>query len=181
MNNISQNKIIELISNTKKIQVPENYWENLVKSRVKPTSTGSYYGDLTARQLEDILPFCHWEEYTHPAISPMCKAYRTDLSGYMGVVELSTLPSKFEGVLTDPKGTGKMEFHFSLEGDVHPYVSFSVMVVGIHEGMEVIFTLHPGDPVSPSIVDTDTELVGKTVTVAEAITLGLTNGKCISF
>ncbi len=58
-----------------------------------------------------------------------------------------------------------------------PHVDFTVIIIGEHEGNEVVFTFHPGDPVSPSEVPAEPGMHGKTITAWEALKMGLSTGK----
>lgn len=164
------------INNTKSIQQPSGYWENMVKSRAMDTATGSYYA-LDPEAVERLLFNAFWEEYSHEAIGEGCIGLQSYLIGFENIVPVESLDPSTVGVLMDPKGTGTMEFQ--VQGTTGQFTDLTVMILGQHEGMEVIFTFHPGAPVRPSTVPTDPDKVGKPITVKEALEMGLTNAKIV--
>lgn len=172
----NRSRIRAAIINTRNIQQPEGYWKNLVASRTQGTGLGSYY-DLPFEEIEDLISNTMWRPSASTFVSEGCIAFEADLLGFMNVIELSELDDDAEGTLEDPKGTGNMELHVSGSGGV--MTSVTTCILGIHEGMEVVFTFHPGEPIRPSVVVTDPNKIGKTITVAEARILGLSHAKVV--
>lgn len=135
---------------------------------------GSFYEGVTPEALERILPALHWEPYEHPAIASGCAAFRAELPGFVGVVPLRSLEPSQVVTLLDPKSSGFVEAVASFSGDL-PSSPFTVLIVGPHEGREIVFTFHPGEPIRPSSVRSDQE--GQRVTVDQALRLGLEYAK----
>lgn len=160
--------------------VPEGYCRNTFAQRL-PGGAGSTFTGV--KSVEDILAALNraedWEEYSHPAIMPGCTAFITrSLGGVLGVVDLAALPVDTVVTLDDRKGTGKVSCVVSAAAvPQRPVAGFTIVILGEEQGREVLFTLHPGEPVRPSSVQTEPGMHGTTVTVAEAINMGLTTAK----
>lgn len=169
-------RVIRAIDRTKLIQNPKDYWVNMLASRSEETALGSYYC-ATPITIRHLLEMADWEEYSHPNVAPGCVAFIAPIQGFENVIQLDELNPESEGILQDPKGTGMMEFHVT--GERGRYTDRTVIILGQHEEMEVVYTFHPGLPVRPSTVPTDPDKVGKTITVAEALEMGLTNAKIV--
>ena len=59
-----------------------------------------------------------------------------------------------------------------------PKANFSTLIVGKnHQGREIVYTVHPGAPVLLPHIGATPDLIGKTVTVAEAQKMGFTMAK----
>lgn len=171
MNTIVQSAI------TTSRQVMEGYWLSTLTQRL-PGGAGSIVdGFASAEALEKALFAAEWEDYSHPALMAGTKGFKTALSGTLGIVNLSTLPKEAEVTLDDRKSTGFVSC--TVAGAQGETVDFLVLIVGEHEGKEVVFTFHPGEPVAPSRVKADEGLHGKKLTVKEAKALGLTTAKIV--
>ena len=170
------NKIAQAAITTSR-KTMEGYWLSTLTQRL-PGGAGSIVnGFTTAEALEKALFDAEWEEYSHPALIPGCKGFKTALSGTLGVVTLTTLPEDQEVTLDDRKNTGFVSC--TVAGAKGETVGFVVLIVGEHEGKEVVFTFHPGEPVSPSRIKAEEGLHGKKITVKEAVALGLTTAKIV--
>jgi len=100
-----------------------------------------------------------------------------DLKGRLGIIELASLPTNTVVTLDDRKNTGKVSA--TVKGVLGPEVDFTVIILGIENGMEVVFTFHPGAPVSPSQVQCELGMHDKQVSIAEALGMGLTMAKIV--
>ena len=126
----------------------------------------------------DQLTGADWQPYEHPAVQAPATAFRAPIKGRLGIVALARLDSDLEVVLDDRKGTGKLEV--VIKGQLGPEVEFTTLLVGpSREDSEklVIWTFFPGDPIGPSQLEIGQYNHGDTITVAEAIELGLEYGK----
>lgn len=175
-NRVVTDRVREAIANTKKIQSPEGYWDRMLESRAEETAAGSYF-DLSAKEVEGLIEGAVWEEYSHPSIQGGCTGFCSLLIGYENIVPIESLEPSTEGVLMDPKGTGTMEFQ--IQGETGRFTDITVLILGQHEGMEVVYTFHPGAPVRPSTVPTEPDKLGKPITAKEALDIGLTNAKIV--
>lgn len=159
-------------------EVDSFYWQQTLLQRL-PSGTGSVVsGCETPEALEQQLLSAKWESYSHSAVMEGCEAFMTrDVVGQLGVVELAKLSADTPVVLDDRKGTGKVSATVSgVRGDE---MDFTVLIVGEMEDHEIVFTFHPGEPVSPSKVQAVPGLHGKVVTVADAMEMGLTTAKIV--
>ena len=171
MNTIVQSAI------TTSRQGMESYWISTLTQRL-PGGAGSIVDDFTtAEALEKALFAAEWEDYSHPALMAGCKGFKTSLSGTLGVVTLATLNEDQEVTLDDRKNTGFVSC--TVAGAKGESVGFVVLIVGEEKGHDVVFTFHPGAPVSPSRVKAEEGLHGKKLTVKEAVALGLTTAKIV--
>jgi hypothetical protein len=152
------------------------YWANTLQQRLPGGAGSQVLGVSDAETLEQALLSASWEEYSHEALMEGCVAYKTrDIQGRLGIIELASLPSDTVVTLDDRKNTGKVSA--VVEGCLGPNVGHTVIILGIENGVEVVFTFHPGDPVRPSQVQAEPGLHGKQVTVEEACSLGLKTAK----
>lgn len=170
--------VCDAIKKTKLLTSPPNYWSNTLASR-QPSGNGSRFHETVT---EEILKAVEWEEITDSLPEgvkmPGCRYFQTAIPGLLGVVELGDIPRSRMVVLSDPKGTGKVSCEIDrkdLSGDLSN-VDFTVLTVGEEEGMQVVYTLHPGLPIRPSQVPAE-GFAGKEVTVSEAYDLGLRYAK----
>ncbi len=141
------------------------YWESTLAQR-QPGGIGSI---CTIDNLENTLMAADWAIYDHPAIADGCVAFAAHIPGLLGIIELEALDPAVVLTVQDPKGVGGK---LTVSGYNRPGVDFTVIILGNHEGNEVIFTFHPGEPVTPETV-TDLQ-DGDTITVKEAIERGFT-------
>ena len=119
-----------------------------------------------------------WVETPHPAVTAPCRAFRCDtLRGLLGVVPLAQL---FGAVvrLEDPKGTGELcavvdEWSVPELARDQP----SWLIVGPHEGRDVLYTLHPGEPIPPSTMRDRPDERGELLFASEAYSRGITHAK----
>lgn len=179
----SKQRLRMAIADTKKLfpkgQEAQSYWATTVAQRLdRPDACGSVFtGIHTPEQLEQAILAAEWEEYSHPAVTEGCEAFRASISGQLGVVGLVSLPGETEVTLDDRKGTGKVSAVVSgVRGET---VDFTVLILGKEDGKEVVFTFHPGDPVRPSQVQAEPGLHSKKITAAQAIQMGMTTAKIV--
>lgn len=171
----NKNRIQNAINNTK--TAAPGYFEKTLAQRagLDKMACGSVYEGVTASELEQKLLSLEWETYTHPAIQSGSSAFKAGMPGRLGVIELATMPADTKVTLDDRKNTGTVSA--VVEGIRGPQVDFTILILGMEKGIEVVFTFHPGEPVSPSKVQASPGMHGKKVTVAEALALGLKTAK----
>jgi hypothetical protein len=117
-----------------------------------------------------------WEPYRHPAVGRGVEAYRANIPGRVGMLELSALPPDTPVRLEDFKGVGNLSAIVPWKGEL-PRADHSVLLVGRgKDDRRIVYTVHPGDPVRAASVR-DPALAGRTVTAREAIALGFTLAK----
>lgn len=120
-----------------------------------------------------------WEPYEHRDIQAPAKGYRTHRAGRQLVISLTELAP--DAVITfdpdDAKSRRTGVVMGNVVGVTGPEVDFVVALVGPDEGVDVLWTIHAGDPVRPSVVPA-VDWAGKRVTVAEAAALGVKYVRC---
>jgi len=156
--------------------IPDYFESTLVMHRQgSGKEQGSVFvGFGSDKELEDALVAAEWESYSHPDVMEGCEAFRAPIEGLLGTVDLAALPGDHVVILEDPKETGQVSA--VVRGVPAEKVAFCAIILGLEQEKTVVFTVHPGDPVRPSQVPAQ-DLAGKTVTVKEALELGLPIGK----
>lgn len=170
-------RIAKAVETTRRV-VP-GYFEKTLAQRagLSKAAAGSIYEGIDESQLEQTLLAAEWEPYSHAAVMQGCEAFKTSLSGRLGIVDLRSLPPDTVVTLDDRKNTGNVSV---VVGGVRgQMVDFTVLILGRERDEEVVFTFHPGDPVRPSQVKAEAGLHGKRVPVSEAIGMGLEMGKIV--
>ena len=168
--NKNAERIENAIANIKQL-LPE-YWKSTVESRTPGKSVGSVFEFSNVEKVlfEDRIN--DWEVYEDcPNLIPGCTAYvLRDVSGHLGVVNLSELDGDLELDVIDNKKTGKAKLLAHV--GIGPDTDFATLILGEEQGKEVVFTFHPGQPVRPSEIPIE-ELKGRNkITVREAMALG---------
>ena len=163
------------ISNTKKL-VP-GYFENTCKNRLSG-GVGSIYDQFnSARELEKALLEANWTETTHPDVMAGCRVFKTNLEGRFGLVKISDLSNDTQLIADDSKHTGKVAM--TVKGVRGQIVPETYLIIGKEDGVDVVFTFHPGEPVRPSIVEVSTLSHGSIVSKSEARNLGFDYAKIV--
>ena len=171
--------------------IDSKYFESTLSQRLSNNGAGSIVDGINSvEEIEGLLMNSNWEHYKHPSIMEGCFGYKSDITGQMGIVDLSEVPSDFEGTLDDRKGTGKASF--CLTGINRIPIDYTVLIVGPEkfegEDVEIMYTFHPGDPISPSTLNSEMcyhfgeafpMLDGKKITVKEALKMELKYGKIV--
>jgi len=153
-----------------------DYWNNTLNQRSMKSEmvAGSRY-DMSPEQIENSLLNADWTPYSHENVKAPAKAFKANIAGYEGLVKLKTLPKDKTVVLDDRKNTGKVSV--VADGVLGKKVNHTVILIGPHEGSEVVWTFHPSDPIMPSVVDAGEGMNGKEITVQEAIEMGFEYAK----
>ena len=169
--------IMPAIENTKKF-LPD-HWQKCLDQRSGRCgfAAGSIYPRWTQKRIEVELLAGHWVEYAHPSIMAGCRAFKAQIPGRFGIVNLSTLPIETMVTLDDRKNTGKVSC--VVRGVRGEMVDFTVIILGMEDGVEIVYTFHPGDPINPSQVLCESGMHGKEITVAEALAMGLETVKIV--
>lgn len=169
--------VLSAISNTKSA-LPD-YWNNTLKQRLMTNGAGSVFCFDEVSDLEKaILEVNDWEEYKHESIVPNCKGYITkQLTGELGIVKIADLPEDIKLSLEDRKGTGNVSAVVSGLDFNRPEESYTVLIIGQDNGIDVVFTLHPGAPIRPSAVKVESVDLNKNYSKQEMLDLGLDYAK----
>lgn len=162
--------------------LPEYAAKTLAQRCPGPQACGSVWDQPhTWEELKSL----DWTENSRPPLNsiPGCRYFYTlNLGGTLGVIWLPHLPTSTIVTLDDRKNTGKISAvikrtEIELTTCSLAHTNFTTLITGEENGMQVVFTVHPGDPVRPSQVVTEPGLHGKNITVAEALEMGLTIAK----
>ena len=157
-------------------EVDLTFWENTLLQRM-PGGAGSIIdGFKSIDELEKAILSADWVEYTHPAAQDVVLFKTRDITGSIGVIELASLSPETIVSLDDRKNTGMVSA--TIKGILGEKCDYSVIMLGVEDGVEIVFTIHPGDPVNPSKVPAE-GLHGKQVTVEQALGMGLTTVKIV--
>ena len=163
------------ISNTKKL-VP-GYFENTCKNRLSG-GVGSIYDQFDfVEELEKALLEADWTETTHPDVMAGCRVFKTNLEGRFGLVKISDLSDDTKLIADDSKHTGKVAM--TVKGIRGKIVPETYLIIGKEDGVDVVFTFHPGEPVRPSIVEVSKLNHGCEVSKSEARSLGFDYAKIV--
>lgn len=173
-------RIIEAIENT-----PADYLASCIAQRCGDSAQGSTYA-LEPDEVRAALLSEQWVQRDHPEVKAPCVAFVAPRwRGKVGVVPLDALNAIVR--LEDPKRTGYLsavvhhtaDLPCSISGDRETW-----LILGPHEGhegREVLYTFHPGEPVPPSQVSASEIMPGALMFASEARALGLTHAKTGSF
>jgi hypothetical protein len=176
-------RVVAAIEHTRKA-LP-GYFERTLFQRasLSPEHCGSTVHGTPA-EVEALLLEAAWAPYEHSAVAPGCVAFRAHLPGPLrvGVVELARLDGALPVKLADVKSTGYYEVEIEavhVSGTPAEYTDFVTAILGDHEGGEVVFTFHPGEPIAPSRVAVSTPGLPSDamIPVHEARRLGFTYAK----
>ncbi|MBX9671257.1 MAG: hypothetical protein K2X93_26955, partial [Candidatus Obscuribacterales bacterium] len=165
---------------------PDAYMHQLLSTRTPGNRMGSYWetvGDgkvatpeSLARALQglDLKPYNPVDANGQSIIKPPARAFQAEMpGGRMGLVELDSLPPDTKLSLVDPKGTGAWSLSVENGNVVGAKTNKVTFIVGPDtdaqgkpNGKECIWTIHPGDAVSPSPVN-DAALVSANQALAQ--------------
>lgn len=152
----------------------------LINGSINPDAAGSIYPGFSPETLPTLIAQEEWQPYDHPDIAPGCFGFRAEHGdraiGLMGVVDLWAY-TYASITLEDPKNTGFVEAYVRCTS--RHIVTFTTAILGNEGGREVVFTFHPGDPISPSRVPAK-DNIGRKVTRDDCIAMGLRYGKVVA-
>ncbi|MBR2767082.1 hypothetical protein IKD67_03325 [Candidatus Saccharibacteria bacterium] len=156
-----------------------DYFENTCKQRLAD-GVGSIYDSINSTDdMSSALFAAHWKKTEHPDVMPGCQAYVTkDIKGgHLGLLRIADLPDDAAIIASDPKGTGKVSM--TVSGEKGPEVEDTWLIVGKEDGVDVVFTFHPGEPVRPSVVEVKDCPDGTKLTKEQALNLGFDLAKIV--
>ena len=180
-------RALAAITNTKR-SLPEYFRKTLRQRLDSPERSGSYYpGVKDEETLFNILLALPWQptEEFEEFLLPGTISFTAPFPGIAGVVDLMSLEDNQVVTLDDRKNTGYLSATIALPmGSDVAEVSFSTLILGHEDGVDgkVVFTVHPGAPVKASQVEVGTWGLrhGDTITVEEALRLGLWTAKVVN-
>ena len=161
------------------------YYDNVFRQRSKQDNkaAGSVY-DMSTSELKAKILSANWEEYYHPSINPPAVGFVSyDLEGTLGILDLKKAASKKiisyndKVSFTDPKNTGFAYAIVSASRGDNTHVTVALLGPHPKNSKEVVWTFHPGEPITENKLPLD--LVGQTMTVQEAIEKGIQFAKVV--
>lgn len=168
--------VLTAIGNTKSA-LPD-YWNNTLKQRLVDGAGSVLHFEEVETLDQAILEVNDWEEYKHESIAQNCRAFKTkQLVGELGIVKIADLPEDITIKLEDRKGTGNVSAVVNILDFKRPEEKFTILIVGEDNGLDVVFTLHPGEPIRPSSVQVGTVNLEKSYSKQEIMELGLEYAK----
>jgi len=175
----------------KGMEIEPEYTPGCFETRIFSSSrrAGSYYTQFaSAGALREAIEKADWQPFEHPAVRAPAVAFKAYIKGVVGVADINTVEPGTVLTMIDPKGgadyhDGKQKVDVVLAGHLDQVASLhSTAIIGPSESQnpdspEILFAVHPGDPIRPSEVDRHadgTDRHGKTVTVEKAKEMGFT-------
>jgi hypothetical protein len=153
---------------------PEDHQAGVLAQRNPgPQALGSTF--LTPTTWDE-LAAAAWEPYWHHEVVPGCWAVKASIPGLLGVMHIDELPATARLTLVDGHTTSFVEVVYHPPAGARVPVDYSTAVIGVHEGVEMVFTVFPGDPVRPSSLPA-AEHKGREVSAEEARKLGFRYAK----
>jgi hypothetical protein len=147
-------------------------------------SEGSTF--LTPLDAEDLLK-ASWEEYGHPAIVLPAIGFSANIPGTMGIVSLEKLPHETPCEMRQ-EHKGEFPFVSPVVARRHiqekiQTVDFTVILLGPcsqpRHSDRIVFTFHPGPPMSPSTMRSDSKTAAVRTT-HDAMQLGFLYAKVVT-
>lgn len=164
------------------------YLQDTAKSRLPDsTSTLGYNIDFTGTDWELIVDMFTgntvWTERTDIHATNNCKAYQCAYKGVTSIIPIEELDDTEQVTLTQP--VAAEDIKATITGKERKITDFIVAIVGPEDSLpvgpqasdNVIFTFLPGNPIVPNHLSSNVtaDMIGKTITVAEAKSLGVKN------
>ena len=167
--------IADCISSIKEI-LPA-YWNSTLQQRLAGGAGSCYDAFNSVEELEMAILTADWEETSHPSVPEGCRVFRTLLPGRFGLAKIADLPEDTILTADDRKNTQRVSL--TLSGTRGEMVEYSYLITGLEQDREVVFTVHPGEPIAPSKVTTEELAHGSTVSKAKALELGFIWAKLV--
>jgi hypothetical protein len=163
-------------------RTPRDYLIKVLAQRIKYSATqaGSYFPyhiAASAGELLSELLMAEWGSYEHPAVAQGTAAFRGPIPGYVGVMRLESLDPLLDPIISviNPKGLphGQAAVRRTHTAYPAPLVDFSVAILGsgaeLGEEGEILWTVHPGDPIRPTEIPLGSYKANLTVEEARAL------------
>jgi hypothetical protein len=143
-----------------------------------PESEGSTFLEP---QTPESLAAASWDSYDHPDVKAPATAYRANIPGYFGILDLSDPklnPLTPVEIVREHKGTtNKAACIVPASGVKRPESDFTTIILGPSEGGLIVWTFFPGPPIQPSSMIWSEDLANSISTVEAAKNAGFLFGK----
>ena len=168
-NDESTERVRNAIKNSKEMM--PDYWNKTLNQRSSksPMVAGSRY-DMSPDAIEKALLSVSWEPFNDESIGGGAVGFKSNLSGYMGMIDINKLNPNDMVKLDDRKGTGF--FSIICKEKVGDPVDYTVILVGPEKDKDVIWTFFPGSPTPMKNIQADPKRNGEEITVEEAKKMG---------
>lgn len=153
------------------------HFEGAFRTR-NPSSESEGSTFLEAQSPESLMD-AKWSEYNHPDVKAPAVAFRADISGYFGIIELSEIdPETPVEIVKAHKGALEEAACIIPASSVsRPEASFTTILLGPGGDKEIVWTFFPGPPIAPSSMPWTQDLADSVKTVSAAIAAGFKYGK----
>ncbi len=178
-------EVKEAFEKTTELKMGERtYQDVLLEQRIEgPTNAGSSY-EMTKDELKEAILNANWTKTEHPEVAKGCTVYVTDdlPVGRNGIVDIKHLPEGTDFYAIDPKNTGNISIGAAGVPKKPELETYLIIGKEVIDGKpeDVVFTFHPGEPVSPSIISTEEISDGTRLTKQEVLSLGFEKAKYMS-
>lgn len=154
------------------------HFENAFITRnPSPESEGSTF--LTTQSAES-LASASWSLYNHPDVQAPAVAFKADIPGYFGMVDLEIIDPEIPVNLVKAHKGAMEEAACIIPSDSisRPKEGFTTILLGpAGEKGEIVYTFFPGPPIKPASTLWTQELSDNIKTVGDAISEGFKWGK----
>lgn len=148
------------------------HFENAFITRnPSPESEGSTF--LTAQSAES-LASAEWTPYNHPDVKAPAVAFKADIPGYFGLVDLEELDedTPIQVVKAHKGAIEEAACLVSPDGISRPKSEFTTILLGPGKEGEIVWTFFPGPPISPRSTPWTQELADSINTAGDAVANG---------
>lgn len=146
---------------------PMDYLESCLKQRTDEAA-GSYW-NMSATELKERLINAEWIEFENESVKAPCKAFRTmNLAG--GWYGMLPVEEYSDYLVIDPKETGFASL--AIAGEPTEQKIETWCITGPDNGLDIVYTFHPGKPLPPSTIPTTDWKQGYIIRGREALKRG---------
>jgi hypothetical protein len=159
------------------------HFEGAFRTR-NPSSESEGSTFLEAQSPESLMD-AKWSEYNHPDVKAPAVAFRADIAGYFGIIELKDIDPEtpieivkaHKGAET-PDGSAIEAACIVSRSDVsRPRSDFTTILLGPGGDKEIVWTFFPGPPIAPSSMPWTQDMADSVTTAGDAIAAGFKYGK----
>ena len=153
------------------------HFEGAFRTR-NPSSESEGSTFLEAQSPESLME-ANWSEYNHPDVKAPAVAFKADIPGYFGIIELSEVdPETPVEIVKAHKGALEEAACIIPASSVsRPEADFTTILLGPGGDKEIVWTFFPGPPIAPSSMPWTQELADSIMTAGDALDAGFKYGK----
>jgi len=142
----------------------------------KESEGSTFRKEQTPKSLMD----AKWSEYNHPDVKAPAVAFRADIEGWFGIIELSEIKEQDTPVEIVKAHKGALEEAACIipaSSVSRPEASFTTILLGPGGDKEIVWTFFPGPPIAPSSMPWTQDMADSVTTAGDAIAAGFKYGK----